>query len=70
MTPDPALEREAVQDVARLMLTWAARLPEGSDVGRRFDRTAARLPSRGWQIGGGGSGCLFAAPRRSVSAWH
>ena len=38
-----SLEREALQDVARVMFAWAARLPDESDVARRFGRTAERL---------------------------
>lgn len=43
MRQNQELERKAVQDVARLMLTWSARLGAGSDVARRFSRTAERL---------------------------
>lgn len=35
------LEREAVQDVARLMLSWAGRLGDGSDLGRDLEAKAA-----------------------------
>jgi len=35
--PDRVLEREAVQDVARLMLTWAGRLSPSSDLGRDLE---------------------------------
>ena len=35
--PDPVLEREAIQGVARLMLTWAARLGPWSDVALGFE---------------------------------
>lgn len=38
-----ALEHEALQDVARLMRAWAARLPDWSDVAARFNRTADRI---------------------------
>lgn len=35
------LEREAVQDVARLMLSWSGRLGEDSDLGRDLEVKAA-----------------------------
>lgn len=34
------MEREAVQDVARLMLTWASRLGGASSVAQRFEACA------------------------------
>lgn len=37
------LEREALQDVARLMMAWAARLSGESDVARQFSSAAYRL---------------------------
>lgn len=38
--PDRELEREAVRDVARLMLTWSARLGPGSRLARDLEEKA------------------------------